>query len=217
MDAFVNGIRLFYKQSGAGRPLVLLHGNFEDHSIFNEAVAILQERFTCYCIDSRGHGESDRVDELHYEDMAADLLAFLDALDLRDAAVCGYSDGGIVALLAAGKTDRISDLVVCGANTHPRGLKLRAYRTIRREYRLGPDVYNAVMLREPHISARDLSAIRARTLVAAGSRDIIRKRDTRCIASSIPGAKLLILPGEDHGSYIHHSEKIARIILDFCT
>ena len=48
-------------------------------------------------------------------------------------------------------------------------------------------------------------------------KDIIRKRDTRCIASSIPGAKLLILPGEDHGSYIHHSEKIARIILDFCT
>lgn len=216
MEAFVNGIRLFYERTGAGRPLVLLHGNAEDHSIFNVAVAVLQDRFACYCIDSRGHGGSDRVDELHYDDMAADVLAFLDDLDLRDAVLCGYSDGGIVALLAAMRTDRVSDLIVCGANTHPKGLKLRAYWNIRREYRQDPDVYNAVMLREPHILAEDLAAIRARTLVAAGSRDIIRERDTRFIASTIPGAKLLILPGEDHGSYIDHSEKIARIILDFC-
>lgn len=216
MEAFVNGIRLFYERTGAGRPLVLLHGNAEDHSIFDVAVAVLQDRFACYCIDSRCHGGSDRVDELHYDDMAADVLAFLDALDLRDAVLCGYSDGGIVALLAAMRTDRVSDLIVCGANTHPKGLKLRAYWNIRREYRQDPDVYNAVMLREPHILAEDLAAIRARTLVAAGSRDIIRERDTRFIASAIPGAKLLILPGEDHGSYIDHSEKIARIILDFC-
>ena len=77
-------------------------------------------------------------------------------------------------------------------------------------------MYNAVMLREPHISAEHLAAIQARTLVVAGSRDIIRETDTRFIASTIPGAKLLILPGEDHGSYIDHSEKIAHIILDFC-
>ena len=217
MDACVNGIRLFYEQTGEGRPLVLLHGNCEDHSIFDEAVAVLAERFTCYGIDSRGHGESDRVDELHYDDMAADLLAFLGALDLRDAVLCGYSDGGIVALLAARRTDRITDLIVCGANTHPRGLKGRAYRNIRREHRQDPDIYNAVMLREPHITAEDLSTIRARTLVVAGSRDIIREKDTRFIAENIPGAELLILLGEDHGSYIDHSDRIAHIILDFCS
>ena len=216
MDAYVNGIRLFYEQTGKGRPLVLLHGNFEDHTIFDEAVEALSDRFACYAIDSRGHGQSDMVDELHYEDMAADLLAFLEALDLGDVVLCGYSDGGIVALLAARRTDRITDLIVCGANTHPRGLRRRAYMAIRREHRQDPDIYNAVMLREPHISAEHLAAIRARTLVAAGSRDIIREKDTRFIAETIPGAKLLILPGEDHGSYIVHSDRIAQIILDFC-
>ena len=216
MDAFVNGIRLFYEQSGEGRPLVLLHGNFEDHTIFDEAMAVLRESFTCYAIDSRGHGQSDPVDELHYDDMAADLLAFLEALDLRDVVLCGYSDGGIVALLAARRTDRISDLIVCGANTHPRALKRRAYLNILQEHRQDPDIYNTVMLKEPHIPAEDLAAISARTLVAAGSRDIIREKDTRFIASTIPGAKLLILPGEDHGSYIVHSETIAHIILDHC-
>ena len=101
MDAFVNGIRLFYEQTGEGRPLVMLHGNGEDHTIFDEAVEVLSNRFTCYAIDSQGHGQSDEVDELHYADMASDLLAFLEELDLRDVVLCGYSDGGIVALLAA--------------------------------------------------------------------------------------------------------------------
>lgn len=216
MDAFVNDIRLWYERYGEGRPLVLLHGNGEDHTIFDEAVEVLADRFACYLIDSRGHGQSDMVDELHYEDMASDLLAFLEQLDLRDAVLCGYSDGGIVALLAARWTDRIAELIVCGANTHPRGLRRQAYREIRREYLDSPNLYSAVMLQEPHLSEEDLAAIHTRTLVVAGSRDIIREKDTRFIASAIPGAELMILSGEDHGSYINHSDRIAYIILDFC-
>ena len=216
MDAFVNDIRLWYEKYGEGRPLVLLHGNGEDHTIFDEAVEVLSNRFTCYAIDSRGHGQSDEVDELHYADMASDLLAFLEELDLRDVVLCGYSDGGIGALLAAGQTERIGDLVVCGANTHPKGLKRTAYLDILREHRQAPSIYTAVMLREPHIPASDLRAIHAHTLVVAGSRDIIRESDTRYIAGAILGAELLILPGEDHGSYIVHSDRISQIILDFC-
>ena len=77
-------------------------------------------------------------------------------------------------------------------------------------------MYNTVMLKEPHILAEDLAAIHARTLVVAGSRDIIREENTRFIAETIPGAELMILPGEDHGSYIVHSDRISQIILDFC-
>ena len=216
MDAFVNGIRLFYEQTGEGRPLVFLHGNGEDHTIFEEAVEALFPQFACYCLDSRGHGWSDEVEELHYRDMADDLLAFLEELDLRDAVLCGFSDGGIVSLLAAMETDRISDLIVCGANTRPRALKRKAYLDILFDHRRNPNIYNALLLREPHIPAEDLQRIRARTLVVAGSRDIIRENNTRLIAGSIPGAELLILPGEDHGSYISHSDRIAHIIMAFC-
>ena len=215
MDAFVNGIRLSYEQSGNGRPLLLLHGNGEDHTIFDEAVGILSDYFTCFAIDSRGHGESDAVDELHYEDMASDVLAFLEELDLREVVLCGYSDGGIVALMAARWTDRVSDLIICGANTRPRALKRKAYLEILSEHRTDPNIYNTVLLREPHISTDDLNAIRIRTLIVAGSRDIIQERNTRFIAENIPGAKLLILAGEDHGSYINHSIKIAYLILGF--
>ena len=41
MEITVNGIRLFYEQTGSGRPLIMVHGNSEDHTIFDEAVEVL--------------------------------------------------------------------------------------------------------------------------------------------------------------------------------
>ena len=46
---------LFYEVTGQGRPLILLHGNGEDHSIFDKAVAQLAQRFQVFAIDTRGH------------------------------------------------------------------------------------------------------------------------------------------------------------------
>ena len=117
----VNGIQLYYTKTGQGRPLIMVHGNGEDHTIFDEAVSVLKEHFTCYCIDSRGHGQSSPCKELHYKDMAGDMIAFMSELDLNDAAFYGFSDGGIVALLAAMDCSRITNLVVSGANITTKG------------------------------------------------------------------------------------------------
>lgn len=215
MIANCGEVQLYYEKSGQGRPLVLVHGNGEDHSIFNEAAALLRERFTCYALDSRGHGRSSRGVPLHYRAMAADLCAFLEALDLRDVLLYGFSDGGIVGLLAAGMTERITGLVVSGANLSPRGVKSSLRLRIALENLLRPSPLLQLMLREPDIRDEELRRIRAKTLVLAGSEDLIRERETRHIAKTVPGAALRILPGEDHGSYIVHSEKIARILLAF--
>ena len=52
MIAKVNGVELYYEKTGQGRPLLLVHGNSEDHSIFNEAAAVLREDFCVYAVDS---------------------------------------------------------------------------------------------------------------------------------------------------------------------
>ena len=91
----VNGIQLFYEQSGMGRPLILVHGNGEDHTIFDEAVDVLKERYTCYAIDSRGHGKSAYDGQLHYQDMADDITAMMEKLHLENVIYYGFSDGGI--------------------------------------------------------------------------------------------------------------------------
>ncbi len=209
----VNGIQLFYTKTGQGRPLIMVHGNSEDHTIFNEAVEVLKDHFTCYAVDSRGHGQSSPVRELHYKDMAQDMIAFMTELDLTDVAFYGFSDGGIVALLAAMESTRITNLIVSGANLSPGGTKLgfRLYMAGVSLFKKDPLI--ELMRNEPDISREQLSAIRAKTLVTAGSKDLIREEETREIAGAVPGARLLILDGETHGSYIVHSTKIADILI----
>ncbi len=209
----VNGMELYYEKTGQGRPLIMLHGNGEDHSIFDEAIGVLGKKYTCYAVDSRGHGQSSPCTELHYEDMAQDIIAFMTELNLKDVALYGFSDGGIIALLAAMGCGRISNLIVSGANISTKGTKLWFRLLLIAESFRKQDPLIELMKNEPDLSPTQLSAIRIRTLVTAGSRDLIRESETKRIANSIPNAKLLILKGESHGSYIVHSTKIADILL----
>ena len=217
MIASVNGINLYYEIRGHGRPLILLHGNGEDHSIFNEAADVLSKSFTCYLVDSRGHGKSTPVKEYHYADMADDMIAFMEDLDLNDTDFYGFSDGGIIGILASMKTDRITDLITSGANLTPEGVDDKLRFLIRAMYFFIRDGKLKLMLEEPHITKEDLSKIKTRTLVLAGSKDVVKKSETVQIAEGIPNAAMQILDGEGHGSYIVHSRKIADLISGWLT
>lgn len=215
MKIKVNQIELFYEVKGSGRPLILVHGNGEDHHIFEQLVDVLAANFTCYSIDSRGHGKSDHVDVYSYQAMAEDIMAFITKLELKDVIYYGFSDGGIVGLLVASQSNLISDLIISGANTNPRGLKDRVYYAMKLSYRLKKDPKIKLMLEQPHINDYTLRKIKARTLVLAGSKDVIKEGHTINIAHQIGGSKLIILPGENHSSYVINSTKLAPIILDF--
>ena len=76
MFIHVNGVRLFYEKQGTGKPLILLHGNEEDHRIFDEAIELLKKHYTVYAVDSRGHGQSDKVLEYHYPVSYTHLLRY---------------------------------------------------------------------------------------------------------------------------------------------
>ena len=211
----VNGVQLYYEKHGQGRPLLLVHGNGEDRSIFDETVAVLKDKYTCYAIDSRGHGFSQGVDVLHYEDMADDLAAFIEALDLQDVIYYGFSDGGILGLLTALRTDRIEDMIISGTNLSPKGARPLVLAGITLYANLTKDPKYAMMRDEPDIDPKDLHRIHARTLVLAGENDVIRESETLKIAANIPYAEVRILPQEGHGSYIVHSTKIAELIDSF--
>ena len=71
------------------------------------------------------------------------------------------------------------------------------------------------MLTEPHIEARQLETIDIPVLVTAGEHDLILPEETRRIAAHLPNARLVIVPGEDHGSYIAGSEIMGRLLIDF--
>ena len=70
----INEIELFYEKYGSGKPIILIHGNGEDHSIFDEIIPLLSNYFTVYAVDLRGHGKSSKINEYNYQDMADDIL-----------------------------------------------------------------------------------------------------------------------------------------------
>ena len=212
----VNGVPLYYKKSGQGDPIILLHGNSQDHTIFADLIEKLSADYTVYAIDSRDHGKSGKVQHLSYMDKMEDVLAFITVLEIKKPALFGFSDGGIVGLLLAiNHPDVLSKLMIGGANTHPSGAKSFLLALGKILYFFTRNNKVKLMLTQPDISDAELNRIITPTLVVAGQKDAIKEAHTASIAKNIPESKLLILKGENHGSYISDSSKIYDIIISF--
>ena len=216
MFVTVNGVELFYEKSGNGDPIILLHGNGEDHRIFDVLTERLSAHHTVYAVDSRDHGQSSRINGLDYHSMMEDIAAFITALDIRKPALYGFSDGGIVGLLLAIEhPDMLSRLIISGANTHPDGIKTVYTVLYKIAYFFTRNQKCKLMLTQPDISNDDLSKITVPTFVLAGSKDFIKDEHTRMIAANIRGSVLRILDGESHASYVIHSEQLYEVILPY--
>jgi len=216
MIAFVNGIEIYYEICGEGTPMILLHGNGEDHEIFDRFTNDLERDHRVYMIDTRGHGRSGRTDSFHYSDMAEDVAAFIRELDIKKPLVYGFSDGGIVGLMLASKyTGILSGLISSGPNLSPKDLKRTSRLWMRLQYAFKKDPLLKLMLDEPNITAEDLGKIDVPVLITMGENDIIPFFRAEHIAEKIPNGRLVIAKGEDHTSYVIHSEKLFPLVSDF--
>jgi 2-succinyl-6-hydroxy-2,4-cyclohexadiene-1-carboxylate synthase len=116
MHMRLNDITLYIEQSGAGRPLLLLHGFTGSAATWAPFLERLRPQFRALVPDLVGHGRSDAPpDSERYsiERCVADLLAILDMLQVERADVLGYSMGGRVALhLACAARERVGALVL---------------------------------------------------------------------------------------------------------
>ncbi|GLC79870.1 alpha/beta fold hydrolase [Lacrimispora brassicae] len=212
----VNGITLFYEVSGSGPAILLVHGNGEDHRIFDETAELLKKDYRVYALDSRDHGKSTRVKTLSYDEMAEDVAEFVRKLKLEKPYFCGFSDGGIIGILAAIRYPELfSKLVLCGANAYPQGLKWYWFKLFTLMETLSHDHKLQMLLKEPQITQKELESISVPALILAGEGDMIRESHTRYLASKIKGSSLRILPGEGHGSYIVHSRKLYYFMRKF--
>jgi pimeloyl-ACP methyl ester carboxylesterase len=111
----VAGGRLRFEAEGQGPPVVLLHAAVADRRMWAPAVpTIVAAGFRAIWYDLRGFGESTTEDvEFSYRQ---DLMAVLDALSIRRAAIVGNSRGGTIALDAALEyPERVAGVVHIGA------------------------------------------------------------------------------------------------------
>lgn len=88
-------IELYYEDHGAGRPVVLIHGYpLDGQSWEKQQRAILAAGYRVIAYDRRGFGRSGRpTTGYDYDTFAADLKALLDALDLTEVSLVGFSMG----------------------------------------------------------------------------------------------------------------------------
>lgn len=213
----VNNQNLHYVTLGpkSGEPFLLLHGNGGSHkSMRRQLIQLALRGYRVYALDSRGQGANEPLTEYHYADMAQDTYLFCQALGINKPYVYGWSDGGNIALMAEiAHPGLFKAIITSGANITPDGVTEFAEKEaeLREEFKSNP--LFLMMLDEPHISVEELSTIACPCLIMAGDADAIAPEHTRKIAASIPKGELCIVPNADHGSYIKHSSRAARIFL----
>ncbi|WP_219518905.1 alpha/beta fold hydrolase [Nonomuraea ceibae] len=107
---------LFWTESGTGRPLVLLHGGFLHHRMWDDQIPAFAERFRVIAPDARGHGRSPNATEPYR--LTDDLAALLRHLGTGPAILVGVSMGAATAVdTALEHPDLVSAVVVTGAGT----------------------------------------------------------------------------------------------------
>jgi pimeloyl-ACP methyl ester carboxylesterase len=214
---------------GSGPPLVMLHGNGEDHHVFDKMVPALGVGRMLVGIDSRAHGRSARGEgPLRIATMADDVAHVLELLGLPAADLLGFSDGGNIGLeLAIRHPDRVRRLVVVGANLFPEGMTARSLAGLRATHRVVAALAGAVpplrvvaerfalMVHDPSIEPEDLSHVRAPTLVVTGERDLVRPEHTRLIVESIPGARAAVVARAGHMLPTQAPQRLSALVADF--
>lgn len=116
--------RLYYEVYGSGPPLVLIEGLGVATWLWEQQIDAFAEHFTVVAFDNRGVGRSDKPDGPYtIVQMADDVGALLDALDIDRAHVLGVSMGGFIAQeFALRHPERVDRLVLvstsAGGATH---------------------------------------------------------------------------------------------------
>jgi pimeloyl-ACP methyl ester carboxylesterase len=227
----INGIKMYCEIYGAGKPLLLIHGNGGSIKAFAHNIPFFAAKYRVIAADSRAQGKSkDGGKLLTFEMMADDEAALLDALHVDAAYVIGWSDGGIVALLMAMRhPEKVIKLAATGANIQPDATAFRAGVWDADKKRYDADrgkVWNSEKERagwklfmldweQPNIPFAALGAIRCPSLIICGDHDLISIEHTVKIFQNIPKAELWVVPASGHATLIEHKAEFDAKVDEF--
>ncbi len=209
--------------------IVMLHGNGEDHTIFDFQTEALSKNHYLVVVDSRGHGKTNVGScDFTIDLMAEDLSKFVDIMNIGAFVLVGFSDGGNIGLTYAVRhPERLSHLVVSGANINPLGIRLSTRIPMTVEYFFAKlsknksEAHNlryqllSLMVNYPHIAPRLLAKIGCPVLVIEAQNELITKKHTRLIADSIKDSKHLVVPDAGHNVFGDNPDFVNKAILDF--
>jgi pimeloyl-ACP methyl ester carboxylesterase len=223
-------IKNYYVEKGQGDPLILLHGNGEDSTYFVKQIDEFAKYFHVYAVDTRGHGQTPRgTAPFTIRQIAKDLADFMDEQGIEKADILGFSDGGNIALIFAIKyPEKVNRLIADGANLDTTGIVPKLMAAMKREYdkavkegeksdpegQANREELFSLMVNDPNIPVSELAGIKAKTLIMAGTKDMIPEEHTKMIAENIEGARCEIIEG-DHFIAAGNPKEFNSIVLGF--
>jgi pimeloyl-ACP methyl ester carboxylesterase len=183
-----NGVVIHYEVFGKGKPLILLHGfgaSLQTNWVATGWIDTLSPLRQVIALDCRGHGESERPrDPAAYtaHEATEDVVRLLDHMGVATMDIFGYSMGAGIALRAVlFHPERVTVVVLGGFGfAEPHGAS--------------PDMAAALLA---PVERAQLAAVRVPVLIVNGANDALTA-SAREIAALIPGARLVVLPDQDH-------------------
>jgi pimeloyl-ACP methyl ester carboxylesterase len=229
----IHGTRLYYEETGTpgGRPLVLLHAALQT----SESTLPLRQLVSPLGLavvspDQRGHGRSANPGRtFSIPQLADDIEALLDRLDIARPVMAGYSLGGIVGIELA-RRGRLSALVTLASRIHtapkarqafdpadirrrsPLWAKQLAERHVEIPWEELAAELGALLEAWPGFTDGDLASIPCPTLVVQGDRDhMVPVGQARRLAATVPGARLVIAPSAGHPDLLYRRDAMAAV------
>ncbi len=238
------GVDIAYSDEGTGKPVLLVHGFASNGRVNWQATGwtktLLGAGYRVVTIDNRGHGESEKlydVEKYSASIMAEDAKRLLDHLDIKQAAVMGYSMGArISTFLTLLHPERVSLLVIAGlaermvlgvpgAEAISDGLLAATVREVTdpgaRSFRIFAENTKSDLkalsacMRSSRVKIKPeaLSHIKCPVLIVAGELDDIAG-PVQPLVDLIPTAKGVVLPNRNHMNAVGDSE-YKKAVLEF--
>ena len=206
------GLELAYDESGSGTPLLLVHGWPLDRTMWTGQLGGLGTHARVLAPDLRGFGGSTVRPPYSIDQYADDLIAFLDALGLAQAVVCGLSMGGYVAFsILRRHRDRVRGLILADTRAtadtdEGRANRRKLIALIEREgmdalaeRQLPSMIGRTTMERQPELAEgvrRTMASLSPEGVVGA-ARAMAERPDSTPLLSSIDVPTLVVGGAED--------------------
>lgn len=224
--ADVNGLHLYYEVHGSGQPLLLVHGGGSTiETSFGRLLPDLAKKYKVIAVDMQAHGRTkDNGQPLSFEHDADNLSALLEQLNIKSAAVFGFSNGATTAMqMAIRHPQQVDRLILASALYKRTGVDSAfwggfdhaelsimpkpladGYLKVNNDQKGLQTMFERDVQRMKNfkdISDVDVRRINAPALIVSSDQDVIKPEHSVELYRLLPHGQLIILPGF-HGEWM---------------
>lgn len=241
--ANVNGIKMYYEIHGTGQPLVLIHGGGSTiYTTFGRIMPSLAKTYQVIAVELQNHGHTSARDIPEtFEQDADDVAELLKQLNITQADIFGFSNGGSTALQIAIRHPQLARKLVAVSAIYKRDGMYPWFWDMMKHATLKsmPQIYQNSYLKINNSqaalqnmqdkdaqrmqnfkdwNAADIKSIQSPTLIITSDQDVVMPEHAVEMFRLLPHGKLAILPGT-HGAFMGEimspaNDKLIELFVD---